>query len=224
MKKMLLSPFFALALVVVMGGVFFGIFTQISYEQVYSLTADWGVVDTTCILLWLVCFYTVAWLWVKGKIEVPKIILSFILILLMCTVVREMGIQHCLTTSDTTPFKINFFKKPTNPLGEKIIFGSVLLSVIFMALFLIGYYFKKLWYGFWRLQTPAWTFATFGGLLVVSKVLDRLPSRLVKSGVQLSDTVHSAFSWFEETSEILLPVLLLILLFQIVLTNEKGKK
>ena len=146
------------------------------------------------------------------------------LILLMCAVVREMGIQHCLTTSDTTPFKLNFFKKPTNPFGEKIIFGSILLSLFGIIFYLIGHFFKKLWIGFFHFETAVWTFVTFFLLLIVSKILDRLPSKLVKNHIPMSDTAHSAFSWFEETSEILLPLLLIILLGQIFVIEKQTKK
>ena len=223
-KKLFLSPLFALFFTGIMGILFWIIFNHISYDEVYFLTADWGIVDTLTIGLWVFTFYLLAFFWIKGYIKVSNITICFMLILLMCAVVREMGIQHCLTTSDTTPFKLNFFKKPTNPFGEKIIFGSILLSLFGIIFYLIGHFFKKLWIGFFHFETAVWTFVTFFLLLIVSKILDRLPSKLVKNHIPMSDTAHSAFSWFEETSEILLPLLLIILLGQIFVIEKQTKK
>ena len=79
-------------------------------------------------------------------------------------------------------------------------------------------------HSFLHFETPVWTFATFSILLIGSKVLDRMPSKLAKNHIALSDTAHSAFSWFEETSEILLPVLLIILLCQIFVIEKQDRK
>ena len=42
---------------------------------------------------------------------------------------REAGIQHWLTFTDSTAFKLRFFTNPNNPFSEKIIAFLCLLSI-----------------------------------------------------------------------------------------------
>ena len=43
----------------------------------------------------------------------------------MCAFLREAGIQHHLSKTDTTPFKSRFFLNPNNPWGENhYLFGG----------------------------------------------------------------------------------------------------
>lgn len=64
--------------------------------------------------------------------------------LAMCAFLREQGIQHHLSQTDTTPFKSRFFLNPNNPISEKIIFGTVLLIVAGAVIYLAIKYSKHL--------------------------------------------------------------------------------
>lgn len=126
----------------------------------------------------------------------------------ICGLLREAGIQHCLTTTDTTAFKLRFFTSPKNPLHEKIIAAFVLLTVLGIAAYLIVYYTPKIIKGFFKLNPLYWTICTLGGMGVLAKVFDRIPGNYRKIVGEFMATPHMAFfGLLEEISETTLPLL-----------------
>lgn len=133
--------------------------------------------------------------------------LSIFIFLFFAALLREMGIQHWLTTTDTTAFKLRFFTNPNNPVSEKIIAGILLLTTICCVIYLTYCYLPKIWKGFFKFHTLAWTAATLGGTGIVCKIADRMPSHLSHMNLALSDLMKSYFELFEETTELCLPLL-----------------
>ena len=143
----------------------------------------------------------------------------------MAALLREMGIQHWLTSHDTTAIKIRFFTNPDNPLHEKIISGLLVVLVLGVALWLLIKYFKKMVVGFFKLNPLYWTVATFGGLGVVSQICDRLPSVYHKStGMRLDEGVLSVLKLLEEGGEACLPIIFVLGVIQYHLLVQKQKR
>ncbi len=121
-----------------------------------------------------------------------------------------------MSKTDTTPFKSRFFLNPNNPWGEKIVFGLVLL-VIFAALaYLAVKYTKFLITSFFKLNTVTWSTAVLCTVLVCAKFADRFPSnwRKAHDGVYLPQNQIEIWALLEEGSEMFLPYLVMLIMWQ----------
>ncbi len=215
MKKFLLNPFCALICLSV--GVAFYLMLA------YGLRAHLGVfqledvVPTEALTYLFYGFaFGVAACMTKDYLHTPKQGTFFALCFLwLIALLREMGAQHWLTSHDSTAIKIRFFTNPNNPIQEKIITAAIVLSVAGVAVWLLAKYAKKIVAGFLKLEPLYWTFATFAGVGVVSKFIDRLPSNYAKStGEKLSEPVAYFCSLVEEGGESFLPLLFALGLVQ----------
>lgn len=138
------------------------------------------------------------------------------LFLAICCFLREGGIQHHLSKTDTTPFKSRFFLNPNNPLGEKIVFGAVLLLIFGVILYLAVKYSKYLVLSFFKLNTVSWSVAVLCTVGLCAKIVDRFPSnwRKAHGGVPLSDDIYTICQLVEESSEMFLPYIAVVILCQ----------
>ena len=137
-------------------------------------------------------------------------------LLSVCALLREAGIQHHLSSTDTTPFKSKFFLNPENPLYEKIVFGIVLLLVFGMVIYLAVKYTKHLVTSFFKMNTVTWSTAVLCCDLVFAKFADRFPGnwRHAHDGLSLPREQIEIWSLLEESSEIFLPLTAFIILWQ----------
>ena len=109
-------------------------------------------------------------------------------------------------------------------MSEKILYGAVLL-IIFGALFyLLVKYARHLIVSFFKLNTITWSVATFCSVLVFAKLADRIPShwRHLNHLDALPRDFIDIWSLLEESSELFLPYLVIIIFMQFHLL--KGKK
>jgi hypothetical protein len=140
---------------------------------------------------------------------------------------REGGIQHHLSKTDTTPFKSRFFLNPDNPIGEKIVFGLILLVIFGALAYLAIKYSKHLVVSFFKLNPITWTTAVFCVVLVCAKFSDRYPSnwRNMHDKVSLPQDQMNFWSLMEESLEMFLPYLVIVAMMQYhVLLNQKKKQ
>ena len=148
------------------------------------------------------------------KTRLEKCHCCLFIMLFICALLREMGIQHWLATKDTTAFKLRFFSNPNNPLSEKIIAGLILFIVISIVIYLLIYYIPKILKGFFQMQPLYWTIVTLGGVGILGKTIDRLPANLSRWGYSIEPIWIAWFKLFEETSEFCLPLICAIAIFQ----------
>lgn len=129
---------------------------------------------------------------------------------------REAGIQHWLTTTDSTAFKIRFFTNPNNPLCEKILAFALLALVGVMFIYSMYLYLIPAFKGFFRKMTGSWSVITFLSAGALSKIVDRLPGNLRKHGLDLdrSGIIFGVCQICEETLETCLPILAIVMLIQ----------
>lgn len=214
MKKLFLSPFFMPVAFVVLwlsflGGIYFGF-----PEKVLAVTLEGELIENIThfgYVLLIGCLLAVSNDY-KDKMGTW----GAFLFLAMCAFLREQGIQHHLSKTDTTPFKSRFFLNPNNPLNEKIIFGLVLLIVAGAVLYLAIKYAKHLIISFFKMNPVTWSIAVLCTVGVCAKFIDRFPSnwRKAHNGEPLSDETYAICQLLEESGEMFLPYIAMVILWQ----------
>lgn len=214
MKKIFLSPFFILFSFLVLWGVFAGLVYMQYQNDIVAITEEGGLVEGIChfgyvlliAVLLLLChdFHDKIRTW------------GVLLFLGLCAFLREAGIHHHLSSTDTTPFKSRFFLNPNNYLHEKIIFGFLLLVVLSAVIYLICKYSKHLVVSFLKFDTISWSIAVLCFIGVASKIIDRFPANWRKShgGVYLDENITNILLLIEESSEMFLPYIACGILLQ----------
>lgn len=219
MKKSLNSPFFA-PVFVVLGTVFIFIAGQTFFKP-YFRYEHYGVFpfEQLSDVFWVVLLCLIVFF---RKSFLSKQDFGCTLFLSTMLFLRELGAQHWLPSKDTTAIKIRFFTNPENPLHEKIISGAVILLAVAAAIYLLKKYIVRLFQEFFKFKTFSWTMATFGGWGIFCKIVDRFPSLYSKkTGVSFPPDIHEMFSLVEESSEMFLPVLAILALYQFRLLMEE---
>ena len=213
MRKYFMSPLFTPVFVMISWLLFMNIVLLFFPEAKFTITEDGNLVEQlthtgyVLMLLGLLVCYRDFWQ--------QKLSYAIFIMLGVCAFLREAGIQHHLSTTDTTPFKSRFFLNPQNPLSEKIVFGLVLLLVFGAVIYLAIKYTKYLIVSFFKMNTVTWSVATMCTILVVSKFFDRFPSNYRHSHEHpLSRQMINSFSLLEESIEIFLPYIVIIALWQ----------
>lgn len=142
----------------------------------------------------------------------------------ICAFLREAGIQHHLSRTDSTPFKSRFFLNPENPWGEKIVFGLILLLILGALVYLGVKYAKHLIVSFFKFNTVTWSTAVLCCTLVFAKFADRFPGnwRKAHNDVLLPRDQIEIWSLLEESSEMFLPYLVIIILMQYHMLKSKN--
>ena len=219
MKKYFLNPFFAPVATVL----FLGIFSLISifiFDKKMDFFEDAHICGITTYTLYALAVATL--LFCIKDFKEKKVDFAVFLFLLIAAVLREMGIQHWLTKTDTTAFKLRFFTNPNNPISEKILSASILLLVLISVLYLAIKYTIKIWRGFWQKKEIYWTICTLCAMGIVSKFADRLPGNYRKStGEELDIGIALFCKIIEECGEATLPMLIMIGLLQFHTTNKQ---
>lgn len=210
MKKFFLSPFFAPALFSICWGALLTIVLVYFPEQKYQITHDGQIIETLTNIGYMAMLASMLYF---SKDYTDKITSWGIYLFLgMSAFLREAGIQHHLSRTDSTPFKSRFFLKPENPIGEKIVFGLLLLIIFGAVIYLMVKYAKHLVLTFFKLNTVTWTIGTFCAVLVFSKFADRFPGnwRDAHNDVSLPRSHIEVWSLLEESIEIFIPWLVVI--------------
>ena len=215
LKKIFLSPFLAPVMFLILWIAFMkGCFLYAPKEGVLSLAEDSAVIDTIAKMGYILLLAALLLLCddFKDKLKAWGI---YFFLALSCFL-RESGIQHHLSQTDTTPFKSRFFLNPNNPLSEKIIFGALLLLVLAAVLYLAIKYTKHLVVSFFKLDTITWSVATLCVVGVAAKIVDRYPSNYRKAhgNVALPDNIYQFLQIVEESAEMFLPYLAILILCQ----------
>lgn len=213
MKKYLMSPLFTPIFVMILWLMFMNVVLLFFPEYKFSITEDGKLVEHLTHAGYILMI--AAFLFYFRDFLDKKLAYATFILLSVCAFLREAGIQHHLSTTDTTPFKSRFFLNPANPLSEKIIFGAVLLVVFGAVVYLAVKYTKHLIKSFFKMNTVTWSIATMCTILVVSKFFDRFPSNYRHSHEHpLSRQMIESFSLLEESIEIFLPYIVVIALWQ----------
>ena len=222
MKKCFLSPLFAPLFFLLSWGMILAVVLLFFPEKKFEITTDGQIIDIATYTGYALMLFTMLCCLkdFKGKI----FDWSLYFMLGVAALLREAGIQHHLTKTDTTPFKSRFFFNPDNALSEKILYGAVLLVIFGAILYFFIKYGKHLFISFFKLNTITWSIATFCSLLVFAKFADRFPAhyRHYKNLDDLPTSFVDIWSLLEESSEIFLPLLVVIALMQYHLLCQKN--
>ncbi len=213
MKSFLLSPFTPIVFVCLFMGSMFVLSFLMNYDNPAVFYSTAGFLENITYM----CYALALCVALYYNRDFRKNRQDYILFLILwgCALLREMGIQHYLTTTDTTAFKLRFFTNPANPLHEKIMAAFLLLMVGSIVLFLLIRYVSKIIRGFFDLNPLYWTICIFGGMGIVSKIADRFPGNYYKAtGIHLDPDIALLLSWIEESGEATLPLLFALAFIQ----------
>lgn len=221
MKKLFLSYLFTPITFTLVWSLLIFVVLAFFPEQKFVITQEGEIIEIFTNIGYILMLATMMYL---AKDYTDKITSWGVYLFLgMCAFLREAGIQHYLSKTDTTPFKSRFFLNPNNPWGEKVVFGLVLL-VIFAALaYLAVKYSKFLITSFFKLNTVTWSTAVLCTVLVCAKFADRFPSnwRKAHGGIYLPQNQIEIWSLLEESSEMFLPYLVILIMWQYHLIKNK---
>lgn len=226
MKKNFLSPFFTPIFFLITWGLILAVVLIFFPEQKFTITKDGHIIDIATYAGYALLIASFFFFYGDFKGRNAKIDWIIFLVLSVCALLREAGIQHHLASVDTTPFKSKFFLNPMNPIHEKIIFGLVLIVVFGMVAYIAIKYTKHLITSFFKMNTITWSIAVLCCDLVFAKFADRFPGnwRKMHDGVSLPRESIDLWSLLEESSEIFLPLIAFIALWQfhIILKTKKN--
>lgn len=211
-KKVFLSPFFMpvaffVLWIAIMGGI------CCFADDVLLQTKDGMLVDVLAKMGYLLLIVTLFFFANDFSDKVCS--WGMYIFLTMSCFLRESGIQHHLSTTDTTPFKSRFFLNPNNPLYEKMIFGFILLMVAGCVIYLTVKYAKYLVRSFCHFDTISWSVAVLCTVGVVMKMIDRFPANYKNAYHEhISDDAYLICQLVEESGEMFLPYIAIAILFQ----------
>ncbi|MBR2299220.1 MAG: hypothetical protein IJ870_01440 [Alphaproteobacteria bacterium] len=214
MKKAFLSPLFAPLFYGVLWGLLLAVVLIFFPEKKFEITTDGQIIDVLTYIGY--GSMLIAMLLFVKDFKRKMFDWSIYFMLGVAALLREAGIQHHLTSTDSTPFKSRFFLNPDNALSEKILYGAVLLVIFGALLYIAIKYAKHLITSFFKLNTITWSIATFCSVLVFAKFADRFPShwRHIHDLDSLSREFIDIWSLLEESSELFLPYLVIIIFAQ----------
>ncbi len=214
LKKCFLSPFFMPLFFILCWGGFAGVIYKYHASDILLFTKEGGFVEDVAHIGYVILIACLIYFCNDYKDKIRS--WGIYLFLAMCCFLREFGLHRHLSKTDTTPFKSRFFLNPNNPVGEKIVFGLFLLIILGVVIYLGVKYSKHLVKSFFELNTVTWSIATMCVIGVVSKYIDRFPAnyRKANGGVGLSDDVYKIFQLVEETSEMFIPYIAVLILCQ----------
>jgi len=144
--------------------------------------------------------------------------------LCVVAILREMGIQYWLTTTDTVVTKLRFFTNPNNLLHEKIIAGLLMLIVLIIILWIVFKYIKNFLKELLNQKPIPFTIITFIALAIITQIVDRIPANYTKTtGITLSDNILFIIKILEEGGESILPLLFAPAFWQYNIEIEQRK-
>lgn len=222
MKKIFLSPFFTPIAFTALWVTLITVVLCFFPEQKFLITQEGQILEIFTNIGYVLMLAAMMYFARDYSDEITS--WGIYLFLGMCAFLREAGIQHHLSKTDTTPFKSRFFLNPNNPWGEKIVFGLVLIVIFAAIIYLAVKYSKFLISSFFKLNTVTWSTAVLCTVLVCAKFADRFPSNWKKAHDNVPLPVNQFETWalLEEGSEMFLPYLVIVIMWQYHLLCKKA--
>ncbi len=224
MRKIFTSAFFTPIVFTTLWATMVTVILFFYPEQKFSITEDGALIDIITNVGYVLMIALMLFLAKDYREKTTS--WGIYLFLGIAAFLREGGIQHHLSKTDTTPFKSRFFLNPDNPIGEKIVFGLILLLIFGVVGYLAIKYTKHLITSFFKLNPVTWSTAVLCVVLVCAKFADRYPSnwRDAHGNQSLPREQMDFFSLMEESLEMFLPYLVMIIMLQYhILLSSKDK-
>ena len=222
MRKYIERFWISPASVTIILGISYALAFLFYHDRLTDFSKVWGILDWTTYICYLTLFVTLSLYRKDFRASSEKNMWLIFCFFAGAAFLREAGIQHWLTFTDTTAFKLRFFTNPNNPLSEKLIAFFCLVTLSSVFIYTMFLYLIPSFKGFFLKMPGSWTIITLLSTGAVCKIVDRLPSNLKKFGIFLDQngTLFGVLQICEETLEMMLPVLGIIALMQF----HKNKK
>ena len=163
-----------------------------------------------------VAFYLAATAWLLARAAARPDGRSFNIhsaLVLLLLAGREQDV-HKMFTQGESPLKTRFFLDPQFTSGDKFVGAIVVIVFIGVIAAYAWRYWRPLLAGLRRRSVPHTSMAFVVVLLPGTKFFDTLPRLLRDSGMALGDTLHRFVGINEESSEMILPLVILLALWQ----------
>ena len=209
------SPFFAPGLMILLGILPFSFWYFLPPQTCAWVVQENGIVENATVVLYALAAVIALWLRPADNNRAQNIAFAVFIFLIISLMARELDAQLWIPSQDTTAFKINFFRNPKNPIGEKILAGAIVLMYIGVAIYLLRRYALFLIRGVFKLKTLPWTIGTLGAITIFAKIIDRMPANYQKAtGIAYTVSEHALSSAFEECYEMYMPILIILAVIQ----------
>ena len=172
-SKIFLSPFLAPLIVAVALITYFSISYLFKFKYGYFDIESTGITDA---LTYLFYGFTVGIISnYKNDFITTNKLKTYYSLYFLCIVaiLREMGVQYWLTTTDTVVTKIRFFTNPNNILHEKIIAGGLMLIVLLVICWLIIKHSKTFIKDLINRKPIPFTILTFITLAIITQIVHK---------------------------------------------------
>lgn len=222
MKKYLELPFFVPIISILLSSLFVNIIFIFFPYLIPEVTNNFNLIDILTYTGYISMIFSFFYFYKDFN---NKIDYSIYIFLCIAAFLREAGIQHWLTSTDSTVFKIRFFTNSNNYLHEKIIAALLIVLILYVLIYLakkFGIYLIK---SFLKMNPTSWSIGTFFGFLAIGKFIDRFPSNYNKYyGYSLNMDIKNNLEVLEETLELFLPLIVILILIQYHFGKEKTNK
>jgi hypothetical protein len=203
-----------LALPTITAGACIGLWLSLPTPDLARLIAEHGPVEHLTerlfVLAALLAAVLAGWGLSRGHRNRGGIQLALSVLLLACAL-REMDLHRLF--ADSSMLKLSFYLGDM-PASVKVIALTV-VSLIAAAVIYLG---ARVGRALWARRRPPDAASTslliFIAVLVVTKLIDRLPAILAENGFPLSAPTSSLLQVFEELSELSLPLIAMLGLYQ----------
>ncbi len=216
------TSFFAPVSMILLGTLPLSLWLFLSPQDCYGVVRENGLVENATVTLYALAAILLIWLRPTDNSRAQDIAFAVFLFLIISLMARELDAQMWIPSQDTTAFKINFFRNPKNPIGEKILAGAIVLVYLGVAIYLVRRYARFLIRGVFKLKTLPWTIGTLGAITLFAKIIDRMPANYQKAtGIAYTVSEHALSSAVEECYEMYMPVLIILAIIQFARNPER---
>jgi hypothetical protein len=168
------------------------------------LLKEGGIIESATTLGYLVCAAFIAY---KGRLAYLTQHYNLFLLIIFF-MLRELDFDKKFTTMGL--FKTKFFLSSTVPLMEKAVGAAIVLLLLKIVLSTLLRYGNAFWYGLRNRSTISFGALITICLLVTSKLLDGLPRKLAKLGIEIKGLLALYAEALEEILEFGIPMIILL--------------
>jgi hypothetical protein len=188
----------------------------LSSEDMLLFVEEHGIVESGTVIFYFVALIVV---WLPKSIAVSdRYTRTAGTIILLAMAAREADLHKYI--SGISMFKLRFWTGHY-PIGEKLLSALVIFPIAMAVLYIFIKFFKSCLAGFKARQADAMSVVTFFVVMIISKIIDRS-----------LNAIHEVIGWvaprwmvalqnaLEEYLEFLLPILVIIFIYQYIRINQ----
>lgn len=191
----------------------------LSHESMLALVAEFGIVENMTVVFYLIAIVII---WLPVVIATSSFVVRLCgTIILLAMAAREIDLHKYI--SGISMFKLRFWTGDF-PLSEKILSVLIILPIALSLIYLFVKYYKLFFNALKSHRADSVTLMTFIVVMGVAKFLDRSLNVITEiKDWQVPIWLVALQNAFEEYFELLLPILIIIYIFQYMGLDKNNK-